>query len=68
MASDTNIYRITDIQKAYGCSYSEAVHARKLLFYISENIEELEEIIIKDEQELLLKFCLNFAKQDSISN
>lgn len=67
MAKDTNIYRITDIQKAYGCSYSEAVLARKLLWYLEKNFEELEEAIILDEQERLLKLCLGFAQQNKVT-
>lgn len=64
MAKDTNIYRITDIQKAYGCSHSEAVEARKLLWYLERNIEELEEAIFLDEQERLLKLCIGYAQQN----
>lgn len=66
MAKDTNIYRIVDIQKAYGCSHSEAVQARKLLWYLEKNIEELEEAIILDEQERLLKLCIGFVQQNNV--
>ena len=61
---DTNIYKISDIQKAHKCSYSEAFKARRLLFFISDNALELEEILRKDEQEALLKFCIEYAKKD----
>lgn len=64
MAKETNIYRTTDIQKAYNCSYSEAVKARSLLWYLEKNIEELEEAITLDEQERLLKLCIGFAQQN----
>ena len=67
MGKDTNIYRITDIQKLYGCSYSEAVQARKLLWYLERNIEELEEAIILDEQERLLKLCIGFSQKDKVT-
>ena len=64
---DTNIYRISDIQKAYNCSYSEAFKARLLLFFISDNVNELEEILKKDEQEGLLQFCIRYAKKDKVT-
>ena len=61
---DTNIYRISDIQKAYQCSYSEASKARKLLLFLSINSEELEEILENGMQEDLLKLCLKYVKED----
>jgi len=60
---DTNIYKISDIQKAYQCSYSEAAKARKLLLFLSINLEELENIFENGSQEDLLKFCLKYAKE-----
>lgn len=64
---DTNICRISDIQKAYKCSYSEAFKARLLLFFISDNAYELKEILEKDEQEGLLQFCIKQAKKDKVT-
>ena len=64
---DTNIHRISDIQKVYKCSYSEAFKARQLLFFISDNACELEEILRKDEQEALLQFCIKCAKKDKVT-
>lgn len=60
--ADTNIYRISDIQKAYQCSYGTAKEARKLLWFISNNINELENIIQNDSQEELLQFCIKYSK------
>lgn len=61
--ADTNIYRISDIQKTHQCSYATAKEARKLLWFISDNIDELETIIQDDSQEELLLFCIKYAKQ-----
>lgn len=60
---DTNIHKISDIQRAYQCSYSEATKARQLLLFLSINSEELEEIFENGTQEDLLKFCLKYAKE-----
>lgn len=61
---DTNIYKISDIQKSYQCSYEEAKEARKLLWFISRNIDKLEKIIQNDSQEELLQFCLKYAYEN----
>ena len=58
---ETIIYKVSDIQKSYQCSYEEAKEARKLLWFISWNIEELETIIHNDKQEELLQFCLKYV-------
>ena len=64
----TNIHKISDIQRAYQCSYSEAAKARRLLFFLSRNSEELEEIFEGGTQEDLLQFCLKYAKEDKKSD
>ncbi|SCJ21679.1 Uncharacterised protein [uncultured Clostridium sp.] len=64
---NTNIYKISDIQKVYKCSYSEAFKARQLLFFISDNGIELEEILNKDDQEDLLQFCIKYARKEKVT-